>query len=238
MPKIRLDKFVSNLGKGSRKEVKNSVRKGLISVNGHVVNSPEIIIDPEKDRVFFCGEKLFYDGKVYIMMNKPKGFVSANSDENEPTVMELLGEEINKKDLFVVGRLDKDTEGFLLLTNDGEFAHNILSPKKHVPKTYFAIVDGLVTDDDKYAFENGIILGDGYKCLSANLEILKSDLYSEIKLTINEGKFHQVKRMFVAVNKKVKYLKRIKIGGLKLDSSLELGKYKKLSSDDIIQILN
>jgi 16S rRNA pseudouridine516 synthase len=166
-------------------------------------------------------------------MNKPPGVISATEDVNEETVVDLLKIEDAIMEPFPVGRLDKDTEGLLLLTNDGKLAHRLLSPKNHVPKTYFAVIQGEVTEKDVEAFRNGVILEDGYHTKPGILKILKSGLRSDIELTITEGKFHQVKRMFEAVDKKVIYLKRIEMGPLQLDESLELGDYRELSNEEV-----
>ena len=166
------------------------------------------------------------------MLNKPSGVVSATTDSKDKTVLDLIDNK-KRKDLFPVGRLDKDTEGLLLITNDGEMAHRLLSPKKHVDKVYYAKIEGVVTEEDQKAFAEGVSLGSGEKAKPADLEILVSDEISEIRLTIQEGKFHQVKRMFESVNKKVIYLKRLSMGSLILDETLKLGEYRKLTEEEI-----
>lgn len=234
--KLRIDKILSNVGYGSRAEIKKYCKYGIISVNGQVVNNPGLQVDPENDEIIFDGEKVNYREFVYIMLNKPGGYISATYDKFDPIVLDLIDPSYLVFEPFPVGRLDKDTEGLLVLTNDGQLSHRVLSPKKHVPKTYYAKVEGIVTNDDILAFEKGVILDDGYETMPSQLKILKSDEISEIELTIHEGKFHQVKRMFESVGKKVVYLKRLSMGNLKLDESLALGEYRELTIDEIKQM--
>lgn len=234
MPKKqRIDKILSNLGYGSRSELKKLCKNGLVKVNGKVINNPGVQVDVENDEILFDGEKVVYKEFIYLMLNKPDGYISATFDKRDPIVLDL----IDKQDLifepFPVGRLDKDTEGLLVLTNDGQLAHRVLSPKKHVPKTYYAKIEGVVTEEDVKAFAEGVILDDGYETMPAELEILKSDDISEIELTIHEGKFHQVKRMFESLGMKVIYLRRISFGTLKIDENLELGEYRKLTEIEL-----
>jgi len=229
---MRLDKYLGNMGCGSRKELKILIKKGRASVNGQVEKDPGKHVDPDKDQVEFMGQNIGYKPLVYIMLHKPDGYVSATEDSRERTVLELI-KGYEHYDLFPVGRLDKDTEGLLILSNDGKMAHNILSPKKHVPKKYYAVIDGKVTEDDIKAFNKGVTLDDGYETMPATMSILKSDMESEIELTIMEGKFHQVKRMFESVGKQVTYLKRIQMGALRLDESLGLGDYRELSDEEL-----
>ena len=231
--KMRIDKLLSNIGCGSRAEIKKYCRYGIISVNGEIINNPGIQVDSENDIIVFDGEEVKYREFVYIMLNKPDGYISATFDKHDPIVLDLIDPSYYAFEPFPVGRLDKDTEGLLILTNDGKLSHRVLSPKKHVPKTYYAKIDGVVTQEDIIAFENGVTLDDGYETMPAQLKILKSDEQSEIELTIHEGKFHQVKRMFESVDKKVVYLKRISMGKLKLDDSLSLGEYRELTEDEI-----
>ncbi|MEJ8553902.1 pseudouridine synthase [Tepidibacter sp. Z1-5] len=231
--KMRIDKVLSNIGYGSRTEVNISCKRGLVVVNGDIVKKSSTQVDPENDEILFDGEKINYREFIYLIMNKPAGCISATTDKYDQTVIDLLDMEHIAFDPFPVGRLDKDTEGLLVITNDGKLSHRLLSPKKHVPKTYFAKVDGVVTNEDIEAFKEGVVLDDGYKTLPGELEILKSDDISEINLTIHEGKFHQVKRMFESVDKKVVYLKRIQMGKLKLDESLELGEYRELTKEEL-----
>ena len=167
------------------------------------------------------------------MLNKPDGYISATYDKFDPIVLDLIDSSYLVFEPFPVGRLDKDTEGLLVLTNDGQLAHRVLSPKKHVPKTYYAKIQGVVTEEDIVAFEKGVILDDGYETMPSQLKILKSDDISEIELTIHEGKFHQVKRMFESVDKKVIYLKRLSMGKLQLDKTLALGEYRELTEEEV-----
>lgn len=230
----RLDKVISNLGYGSRKDVKAFVKKGLIEVDGIIVKDNGMAVDPEKSVIKINGEEILYRKYIYIMMNKPAGVISATHDNRDETVVDLLEVDHQVFEPFPVGRLDKDTVGLLLLTNDGELNHRLISPKWHVDKVYYAKIDKKVSEADVIAFKNGIVLDDGYKCLEAKLEILSSnDDGSEVRITIQEGKFHQVKRMFEAVDKKVTYLKREEFGGLLLDSELEEGEYRELTDDEL-----
>ena len=231
--KMRVDKLLSNVGVASRAELKKYCKQGLISVNGKVINNPGVQVDSENDEVTFNGEKIVYREFVYIMLNKPDGYISATFDKHDPIVLDLIDSSYLVFEPFPVGRLDKDTEGLLVLTNDGQLAHRVLSPKKHVPKTYYAKIQGKVTEDDIFAFKKGVVLDDGYETMPSQLKILKSDEMSEIELTIHEGKFHQVKRMFESVGKKVVYLKRLSMGKLTLDESLELGAYRELTEEEV-----
>lgn len=237
MPKKqRIDKILSNLGYGSRSELKKLCKSGLVKVNGKVINNPGVQVDVENDEILFDGEKVVYKEFIYLMLNKPDGYISATFDKRDPIVLDLIDKEALIFEPFPVGRLDKDTEGLLVLTNDGQLAHRVLSPKKHVPKTYYAKVEGVVTEEDVKAFAEGVTLDDGYETMPAELEILKSDDISEIELTIHEGKFHQVKRMFESVGKKVVYLKRLSMGKLKLDEGLALGEYRELTEEEVRMI--
>ena len=231
--KMRVDKLLSNVGVASRAELKKYCKQGLISVNGKVINNPGVQVDSESDDIRFNGEKIVYREFVYIMLNKPDGYISATFDKYDPIVLDLIDQSYLVFEPFPVGRLDKDTEGLLVLTNDGQLAHRVLSPKKHVPKTYYAKIQGKVTEEDILEFEKGVILDDGYETMPSHLKILKSDDMSEIELTIHEGKFHQVKRMFESVGKKVVYLKRLSMGKLKLDESLKLGEYRELTEEEV-----
>ena len=224
------------MGCGTRSQVKKAINGKAVKVNGEVVRSSDIKIDTEKDEVLFHGSMIGYADYEYYMLNKPAGVVSATEDSRDKTVIELI-EDRQRKDLFPVGRLDKDTEGLLLITNDGDLAHRLLSPKKHVDKTYFARIQGIVTKDDAEAFKNGVDIGEDKLTLPADLTILKSGEISEIELTIREGKFHQVKRMFQAVGKEVIYLKRLRMGTLMLDSNLQIGEYRKLTKEELKHLL-
>ena len=237
MPKKqRIDKILSNLGYGSRSELKKLCKSGLVKVNGKVINNPGVQVDVENDEILFDGEKVVYKEFIYLMLNKPDGYISATFDKRDPIVLDLIDKEDLIFEPFPVGRLDKDTEGLLVLTNDGQLAHRVLSPKKHVSKTYYAKVEGVVIEEDVKAFAEGVTLDDGYETMPAELEILKSDEISEIELTIHEGKFHQVKRMFESVGKKVVYLKRLSMGKLKLDEGLALGEYRELTEEEVKMI--
>ncbi|MBH7496569.1 rRNA pseudouridine synthase [Clostridioides difficile] len=231
--KQRIDKILSNLGYGSRSEIKKYCKQGSVVVNGIEVSNPGTQVDTENDEILFNGEEVIYREYIYLMMNKPDGYISATTDKYDPTVLDLIDLSYLAFEPFPVGRLDKDTEGLLVLTNDGKLSHRVLSPKKHVPKTYYAKIDGVVTEEDVEAFLEGVVLDDGYKTMPSQLNILKSDDESEIELTIHEGKFHQVKRMFESVGKKVVYLKRLSMGNLKLDESLELGEYRELTDEEV-----
>lgn len=237
MNRLRIDKLLANLNYGSRKDVKKIIKEGAVFINNEVIKDPKTHVDPYKDQIFIFGEEIIYREYIYLMMNKPQGVISATEDVKEKTVIDLLSEEHQRFEPFPVGRLDKNTEGLLLLTNDGQLAHRLLSPKKHVPKTYYAKIEGKVTEEDIEAFRKGVILDDGYKTKPGELKILKSGDISEIELTITEGKFHQVKRMFSAVQKKVVYLKRISMGPLQLDPNLKLGEYRELTDDELKLIL-
>ena len=230
----RLDKVISNLGYGSRKDVKSFVKKGIIEVDGVVVKDNGLLVNPEKSVIKVNGEEILYRKYIYLMMNKPDGVISATHDNRDETVIDLLNLEHQVFEPFPVGRLDKDTVGLLLLTNDGDLNHRLISPKWHVDKVYYAEINKKVDEKDILAFKNGITLDDGYKCLEAKLEILSSsDDGSEIRLTIQEGKFHQVKRMFEAVGKTVTYLRREEFGGLLLDPDLEEGEYRELTDEEL-----
>lgn len=234
MPKTqRIDKILANLGYGSRKDIRKICKDGLVKVDGKIIKDSSLHIDPENSEISIGNEIINYREFVYIIMNKPQGVISATEDTREKTVVDLLDDEYRPFEVFPVGRLDKDTEGLLLLTNDGKLAHNLLSPKKHVPKTYYAKIDGVVTDEDGQKFKEGVFIEKDYKTLPADLKILKSDEISEIELTIYEGKFHQVKRMFEAVDKTVVYLKRLSMGPLKLDNTLDLGQYRELTEEEL-----
>lgn len=228
---IRLDKYLADMGLGTRAEVKKLIRQGKVTVDGLTEKTPERKIDITEQSICCMGELVSYETYEYYMLNKPAGVVSATTDTKDKTVMELI---LNKKrkDLFPVGRLDKDTEGLLLITNDGELAHRLLSPKKHVDKVYYAKVQGMVDESDREIFEKGMAIGNGETALPSELEILSSGEISEIRLTIQEGKFHQVKRMFHAVGKEVIYLKRLSMGTLQLDETLAPGEYRKLTKEE------
>ncbi len=235
---MRIDKVLANIGYGSRKEVKKLLKTGAVKVDGILIKDAKQHVDPEQQVITVYGEEVEYKEFIYLMMNKPPGILSATEDDRQETVVDILQEEDQVFAPFPVGRLDKDTEGLLLLTNDGQLAHRLLSPKKHVPKTYFAIIQGEVTESDVEAFQQGVVLDDGYHTKPGDLEILTSGSISEIKLTITEGKFHQVKRMFESVGKRVTYLKRLTMADLVLDETLELGEYRELTEEELEGLLN
>ncbi|KIL46393.1 pseudouridine synthase [Jeotgalibacillus campisalis] len=230
---MRLDKLLANLGYGSRKEMKKLLKSGAVIVGGTPAKEGKMQVDPFNDEVTVNGEKIVYREFIYVLLNKPQGVISATEDRQHETVIDLLPVELSVFEPFPVGRLDKDTEGLLLLTNDGHLSHQLLSPKKHVPKTYFAEIEGEVTPDDIVAFKRGVMLEDGYVTKPGDLVILKSGPVSHIELTIMEGKFHQVKRMFQSVGKEVTYLKRISMGSLELDPSLALGEFRELTQEEL-----
>lgn len=230
---MRLDKYLADCGVGTRSEIKKMIKAGFVSVLGKDKIKPEIQVDENSDEIFVSGRQIVYKKYVYLMLNKPSGYVSAVWDARHPYVLELIPEEYQHFEPFPVGRLDIDTEGLLILTNDGDLSHRLLSPKSHVPKTYYAQISGRVTEHDCIKFKQGVSLDDGYITKPAELKIIKSNDLSEIEVTVIEGKFHQIKRMFEAVNKKVVYLKRISMNRLKLDNELDLGEVKELSEDEL-----
>lgn len=232
---IRLDKYLAEMGTGSRSQVKEYIKKGRVTVDGAVIKQADFKLNTATSVVYLDNAKLEYEPFQYFMINKPAGVVSATTDNYCKTVVDLIDTQ-KKKKLFPVGRLDKDTEGLLLITDDGELAHRLLSPKKHVPKTYYARIKGWVTREDVNEFQKGIQLEEDFTTLPAKLEILKDGEESEIEVTIYEGKFHQVKRMFKAVGKEVVYLKRLSMGNLKLDENLAPGEYRKLTEEELNQL--
>ena len=230
---MRLDKFLAEVGLGSRKEVKQLIKKGQISVNQKIEKSDKKQIDPEKDQVDYQGEILHYQEFYYYLLHKPAGVVSATEDKHDQTVMDLFSQSDYRNDLFPVGRLDKDTEGLLLITNDGKLAHDLLSPKKHVEKEYFAEVQGVMTAEDPQRFVDGFLL-DGERTLPAELLIDEvTENKSKVRIILHEGKFHQVKRMVKACGKEVTYLKRIRMGKLLLPKELVKGAYRSLTEDEL-----
>ncbi|WP_372663840.1 pseudouridine synthase [Cohnella sp.] len=271
---MRLDKMLGNLGYGTRSAVKILIRQGAVTVNGKQVKDHGLQINPNQDEVVLDGETIQYRDTVYILLHKPAGVVSATEDNRDRTVIDLLDPDLTVLAPFPVGRLDKDTEGLLLITNDGKLSHELLSPRKHVPKTYRALVAGTVGPEDGVAFSKGVTLDDGYVTMPAQLRVLATmdpnaqgvataeegghikemtdaihfapkpeESISEftlcwIELTIHEGKFHQVKRMFEAVGKKVLYLRRIGMGPLKLDESLAPGEWRELTEEEVESLRN
>lgn len=227
----RLDKLLSSTGRWSRKEVKALVRQGRVLADGSPVQKPEDKFDPVDTILMVDGEQVDCAPFVYLMLHKPAGLLSATEDKNQATVLDLLPEHLRRRGLFPVGRLDKDTEGLLILTDDGPLAHALLSPKKHVDKVYYARVDGVVDREDIAALKAGMVLKDGLRCLPADLESLGDG--SECRVTLREGKYHQVKRMLAARGKPVLYLKRLSMGGLLLDPALEKGAWRELTRPEL-----
>lgn len=238
---MRIDKFLTEVGLGSRKEVKQLLKKKTITVNNEIIRDGKIQIDEENDCIVFNGQPLIYQKYSYYMLNKPQGVVSATKDGKDKTVLELIQTADQKKGLFPVGRLDKDTEGLLLLTNNGLLAHELLTPKKHVDKEYFAVVQGIVSEKEQAYFAKGFDLNKMEQVKPSRLfidSVNKEEDISTIRLVIQEGKFHQVKRMFEKVGKKVLYLKRLRMGSLVLDEQLSLGDYRALTFEEIKQLLD
>jgi 16S rRNA pseudouridine516 synthase len=269
---MRLDKMLGNLGYGSRSEIKILIRQGAVTVNGKTVKDHGLQIKPSEDEVVLDGETIQYRDTVYVLLHKPAGVVSATEDSRDRTVIDLIDPELTVLSPFPVGRLDKDTEGLLLITNDGKLSHELLSPRKHVPKTYRALVAGEVGEEDAEKFGQGVPLDDGYVTLPAELavlarmirggtpsadeselalemaeadnlaadmdEVAEGEALSWIELTIHEGKFHQVKRMFEAVGKKVLYLRRVSMGPLRLDKALAPGQWRELTEDEVDSLRN
>lgn len=252
---MRLDKYLADMGLGTRTELKKIIKSGRVTVDGSVAKDPGTRVT-DASVVSLDGSQIRYEEFVYYMLNKPAGIISASEDPREQTVVDLI-EENSRRGLFPVGRLDRDTEGLLLITNDGALAHRLLSPKHHVDKTYYARVRGIITDADVQAFADGLTLPDGLKCMPAGLKILavknspesefpsiksgsedlssetESEILSEVLVTIREGKFHQIKRMFQAIGSEVLYLRRLSMGPLSLDESLSTGEYRRLTEDEV-----
>ena len=228
---MRLDKYLADMGIGSRSEMRDAVRRGYVQVNGSSVKKPDTQVS-EEDEVLYDGSLVSYVSMEYYMLYKPAGVVSASRDGRDRTVLDLISDK-KRKDLFPVGRLDKDTEGLLLITNDGKLAHRLLSPRRHVPKIYFARVDGRITEETEKHFREGIVVDKEFTALPAKLRILASgERESEAELTICEGKFHQVKRMFAAEGLTVTYLKRLSMGNLTLDKTLRPGDFRALTEEE------
>lgn len=232
---LRIDKFLSNSGAGSRSQVKTDLKKGLVLVNGQSVRNPDFQIDPSHDLIFFKGKELSLPGNHYYMLNKPMGYVSATEDSREQTVLDLFPLEL-RKGLFPVGRLDKDTEGLLLLTDNGTLAHQLISPKREIYKTYLVTCEKTVTGEDLLRLEAGVNIGDATLTLPAKARTTDDD--HVIYLSICEGKFHQVKRMLQATCNKVTRLKRVSFGPLSLDDTLTPGEYRVLSEDEVALLRN
>lgn len=248
---MRLDKFLAEMGIGTRSQVKELAKKGRVTVNGSVEKKTDLKINPVEDCIAVDGNPVQYAAMEYYMLNKPQGVVSATEDKLHRTVIDLIRDR-KRNDLFPVGRLDIDTEGLLLITNDGDLAHGLLAPRHHVDKVYFANVEGQLPDDAAEQFEQGIILTDGTETMPAKLEILKEEKRSvedqktacgidavqktQVLLTIHEGKFHQVKRMFEALGCRVVYLKRVSMGSLQLDCKLAPGEYRALTKAELLAL--
>ena len=236
---MRLDKFLVACAVGSRTEVKNLLKAGRVTVNGKKEKSAKLQIDEERDEIRFDGQVLEYEEFVYYMINKPQGVISATEDPKHRTVLDLLDDLARTKEVFPVGRLDIDTHGLLLLTNDGQLAHALLSPKRHVDKTYLAHVEGIMTQEDVETFVKGIPLKD-FTCQPAKLEIVSVDSVknqSLVRVTIAEGKFHQVKRMVAYCGKEVVDLQRLTMGTLALDENLERGEWRRLTKEELEELL-
>lgn len=238
---LRIDKLLAHSGFGTRKEVKQLIKAKAVYLNGQVVNTPKIHVNEAEDKIEVYGQEVSYQEFVYYMLNKPQEVISATEDDFHETVVDLLEPSDIVQEPHPIGRLDIDTEGLLILTNDGKLTHQLTSPKHHVDKVYWAEVSGLVTDKDMKRFSDGVLLDDGYKALPAQLELVDQDeqsFNSWVKVTVQEGKFHQVKRMFESVGKQVNYLKRLSRGPLMLDPQLEPGAYRELTPDEIERLKN
>ncbi len=231
----RLDKIIASQGKYSRSEVKKLVKAGLVKVNGAVVKSSDIKCDVNSDEIIIDGVSLNYKKHIYIMLNKPKGVISATQDASQKTVLDLVPTELKRSGLFPAGRLDADTTGFVLITDDGDFAHRILSPKNHIMKTYHATLQRPLTDEDVVKFKEGLTLGDGTKCLEAYVRMLPGGT-NVAEVIICEGKYHQVKRMFASLGNKVLELRRVKMGALPLDEKLPEGECRELTDEEVEKV--
>jgi len=233
---MRLDKLLAHTGYGTRKDVKEILRKKRVSVDGKIMTKGNVQVYPKEQIIMVDEKKIHYEKYAYLLLHKPKGYVSATVDNRDKTVIDLVPNQYEHYDLAPVGRLDKDTEGLMLLTNDGMLNHILTSPKNEIYKTYYAEVDRRVTEEHINQFKAGIVLDDGYQTKPAELQIVKTDSVSEIKLSICEGKFHQVKRMFQAIGMEVVYLKRLTIGKLLLDEELLLGSIRSLNKDELAYV--
>ncbi|WP_318361976.1 pseudouridine synthase [uncultured Agathobaculum sp.] len=232
MPQMRLDKLLSHLNCGSRKEVQALIRAGRVTVDGTAQRDPAFKVDPDRAETAVDGAVQRYRAQRYYMLNKPAGVITASRDERHDTVLELFPADI-RRGLFAVGRLDKDTEGLLLVTDDGALSHALMSPSRHVEKEYEAVVDGVLVPDAVSRFEQGMTLRDGTECRPAGLEILQTEPELRVRVTLKEGKYHQVKRMIAAVGGTVTALKRLRLGGLWLDPALESGGFRELTEEEL-----
>lgn len=233
MPQIRLDKFICDQGLATRKEVRQMIKAGRVRLNGAAATAPDTKFDPESALVELDGKALGYAKFRYYMMDKPTGVLTATEDGKQKTVLDLVSPEMRRMGLFPVGRLDKDTSGLLLLTNDGNFAHRVISPKSEVEKLYYAKVEGTPDAEDQNAFRRGIVLADGTKCLPAELELLGE---GECRVRVMEGKYHQVKRMLASRGKPVLSLRRLSIGALSLDAGMPPGSFRELTQEDLCRV--
>ena len=233
---MRLDKYLADMGLGTRSEIKKAVRSGRVSVDGRTVTDPGTKVGPE-DAVLFDGTAVTYEPYVYYMLHKPAGVISASEDRRERTCVDLI-DETRRRDLFPVGRLDRDTEGLLLITNDGDLCHRLLTPSRHVDKVYYARISGKVTGEDVRGFASGLQVDADFRAMPAQLRILRSDSVSEVEIVIREGKFQQIKRMFRAVGKEVLYLKRLSMGSLTLDPALQPGTWRRLTAEELAELRN
>ncbi|MGV8980522.1 pseudouridine synthase [Clostridium sp.] len=230
----RIDKILSNLGHGTRKEVKGLLKKGRVEVDGIIASDSAMKVDPDKAIIKVDGEEIKYRKNIYLIMNKPSGVISATVDNHDETVIDLIDEQYHAFKPFPIGRLDKDTVGLLLITNDGELNHKLIAPKNHVDKVYYAEINKFIDASDIATFKKGVVIDDGYKCMPSILKVLNANENgSEVMITIQEGKFHQVKRMFESVDKKVVFLRRTSFGPLKLDENLAEGQYRELSEEEL-----
>lgn len=232
---MRLDKLVSSQSDLSRNDVKKLIKKGLITVDGKTASSPDLHVNPEENVICVNGQALNYKEHIYLMLNKPAGVVSATDDKIHKTVLDLVPDDMFREGLFPAGRLDADTTGFVLITDDGDFAHEILSPKNHVEKTYIARTTDPVSAKDIEALEHGIVLKDGFECMPAKVKAINS---TTVEIKICEGKYHQIKRMFGALGNKIAELKRVKIGGLTLDVALKPGEMREITQEELLKITN
>ena len=230
----RLDKLLAATGRWSRREVKGLVKAGRVLVDGVPAAAPEQKLDPDRSRVLVDGEEAVFREFTYVMLNKPAGVLSATEDARQETVLDLLPPELRRRGLFPVGRLDKDSEGLLLLTNDGDLAHRLLSPKYHVDKVYYIRTDAPLTEEDRAAFAGGVLLADGTECLPAGLELLGDG--REALVTLHEGKFHQIKRMIASRGAAVCRVKRLSMGTLVLDEGLRPGGFRLLNEEEVMKI--
>ena len=234
MAQQRLDKIIASTGRWSRREAKLLIKEGRVLIDGVPAGSGDDKVDPCVQELLVDGEDLGYRTFTYVMLHKPAGILTATEDKRQRTVLDLLSPELQRQGLFPVGRLDKDTEGLLLLTNDGDLAHRLLAPKSHVNKVYYARLDQPLHPRDKETFAKGVTLGDGYVCMPAELELLGDG--REVLITIREGKFHQIKRMTASCGAEVCYLKRLSMGQLELDPNLEKGTYRLLTEAEVAKI--